>query len=79
LLARLRAAHATLKCLRGVGSVKELRRDAQSANLVASGPSGTNLVSLTPHVAQRRKCANSRGLAWLEKKLDGLVRNIRAR
>ena len=28
--------HPTLKCLRSVGSVKEVRRDAQSTHLVAS-------------------------------------------
>jgi hypothetical protein len=47
--------HATLKCLRGVGSVKEPRRDAQSADPVASKPSGTNLVCLTTHFVNQRR------------------------
>jgi hypothetical protein len=38
--------HATLKCLRGIRPIKELRRDAQSADLITGKPSGTNLVSL---------------------------------
>jgi hypothetical protein len=37
--------NAALKGLRGVGSVKELRRDAQCTDPVAVAPGGTNLVS----------------------------------
>jgi hypothetical protein len=37
--------HATLKCLRRRGPIKEPSRDAQSTDLITGKPSGTNLVS----------------------------------
>jgi hypothetical protein len=44
-----------------VGSVKELRRDAQSADLITGKPSSTNLVGLGLHaVHRRRECAKCR-------------------
>jgi hypothetical protein len=60
-------------------SIKELRRNAQSTDLITSCPSATNLVCLTTHVVnQRRKCARAADdLAWPEKKLDRFVRKIR--
>jgi hypothetical protein len=42
--------HATLKCLRRVRPIKELRRNTQRADPVAGGPGSTNLVSLATHV-----------------------------
>jgi hypothetical protein len=54
--------HPTLKCLRGGGPVKEPRRDSQCADLVTSGPGGTNLVSLANacHQHGAREYANCR-------------------
>jgi hypothetical protein len=42
--------HATLKCLRGVGSIKETCRNAQGSDPVTRGPGGANLVRLATHV-----------------------------
>jgi hypothetical protein len=50
-----------LKGYRALREIKELRRDAQSADLITGKPSGTNLVSLGLHAVHRcRECANCR-------------------
>jgi hypothetical protein len=61
--------HAPLKCLRGVRSVKELSRDAQSTDLIAGKPSSTNLVGLGLH-AEAANARTADDLARLGKKLD---------
>jgi hypothetical protein len=61
--------HPTLKCLRSVGSVKEVRRDAQSTHLVASGPGGTDLVGLATHLFSLSP-RTDHDLAWVDKKLE---------
>jgi hypothetical protein len=70
--------HRTLKGLGVGGPIKELRRDAQCTDLVASGPDGTNLVGLANarHQYGTREYANADDLASLDEKLDGLVRNF---
>jgi hypothetical protein len=72
--------HAALKDSGVGGPIKEPRRDAQRTDPVTSGPSSTNLVSLTNPRHQHAPANMQTGddLASLDEKLDGLVRNIRA-